>query len=446
MARMAIRPFLFVTLGLLVSVGACSDKTTLPGPTGTGGGGAGQASALPCAVDDILELRCKQCHDSEPQFGAPMPLSNREDLLAKTLDGSMTVIDLAIERMKDDGAIMPPPPNPAATAAEIAVLESWVDAGHPAREAGAMCDGGGGNGGGGGGPDCEPDLQIQAAAPFSMPATSLDEQVCFGIDIPGGDAKRHITMIAPKIDNSKILHHILLLKSPTAVSPEPTKCSVVNAEWKLLYAWGPGTPALSLPSAAGLPLAAGESTHFVLQVHYSNLTGLENQVDQSGLELCTTTDLREHDADIMALGSANFSGIAPNATSELSCSSTIPKELAPLFPITVYQSWPHMHQKGHRLSTMVEHDEGETSTLVDVDNYSFDYQITYPTDMKVDVGAKITTTCAWKNNTPNAIDFGEETSDEMCFNFISYYPKIDVPQWHWLLPAASADCGAVTVE
>jgi len=270
--------------------------------------------------------------------------------------------------------------------------------------------------------------------------------VCFGVEVPATGTKRHITVIAPKIDNSKIIHHILLLSSPTAVSPEPTGCALAGSDWKLLYAWGPGTPPHKLPSEAGFPIEASEDMHLVLQVHYSNLAMLENQSDHSGLDLCTTTDLREHDADIMALGGVGFSGIAPNAISSLSCSTEIPALLAPFLPLKVFQSWPHMHQTGHRLSTVAEHPGGETSTLADVKNYSFDYQITYPNDVELEAGTLMKTTCAWKNDTPQSISFGEKTEDEMCFNFVSYYPRIEAEEWHWLLPAITANCDPIVVE
>jgi hypothetical protein len=376
-----------------------------------------------------------------------MPLTSLEDLLAKGLDGTTRVADLAVARMKSDGPIMPPPPNSAASATDIGIIEDWIASGHPARTGGENCHGTGGNGGsGGGGANCEPDIKVRASTPFEMPSTSSDEQVCFGVDLPATSDKRHITMIAPNIDNSKIIHHILLLSSPTAVDPLPKLCGVVNPDWKLLYAWGPGTPALALPAAAGLPLEADEETHFVLQIHYNNVNGLEGETDLSGLDLCTTTDLRQHDADVMACGGAGFSGIAPNATSHLDCTTDIPAAISGFLPLTIYQSWPHMHQLGAAFSSVAEHAGGSTSALAEVEDYSFEYQITYPNDVELNIGDTVKTRCTWQNDTPQAVNFGEDTGDEMCFNFVSYYPRIEAPMWHWFLPSAIADCSEVVVE
>ncbi len=391
----------------------------------------------------MLADRCQQCHSAEPKFGAPMPLVTRADLLATTLDGQDTVADRSVTRMSADDKRMPQPPNAAATTAEIAMMQTWIDAGSPARGATEMC-GGTGGGGAGGAVNCEPDLSLVGQQPYEMPATSSDEQVCIGVSLTPSDTKRHITAILPRIDNSTIIHHMLLLQSPTAVSPTPSTCGFTQAEWKLLYAWGPGTPPHVLPQAAGFPLNANEEVHFVIQIHYNNLQGLVGETDLSGMDLCTTTNLRANDADIMAFGGTGFSGIAPMATSQLDCNSSIPALVDAYFPITIFQSWPHMHQLGKALRSTVE-TGANSQVLADVTDYDFDYQLTYPNDqIVVDVGDSVRTTCTWENTTGSSVGFGEDTGDEMCFNFVAYYPRVEAPLWSWLAPAQAATCNMTT--
>lgn len=425
--------------GVLVLV-ACGDEVSTTGPGGAGAGAGGASAELPCDLSEMLADRCGACHGAETQFGAPMSLVSRADLMAAALDGERTVAEAAVLRMGADDGRMPQPPNAPATSAEIALVSNWIDAGYPARGAGETC-GGGGSGGGGGGPlGCEPDVALTAAEPFEMPSTSSDEQICFGIDVPANELKRHITAIVPRIDNTTIIHHILLLQAPTAVSPTPAPCAFTQLDWKLLYAWGPGTPPHVLPEAAGFPIDAGEDAHFVVQVHYNNLQGLVGEKDQSGVDLCTTTDLRDNDADIMAFGSTSFSGLTPMATSQLECTTPVPQTVDAFFPVYVFQSWPHMHQLGQGLYGAVE-SGNDTTVLVDVDDYDFNYQTTYPNAaIPIDVGDTIRTRCTWDNTTANAVGFGEDTADEMCFNFVSYYPRIEAPLWSWLLPSQSASC------
>jgi hypothetical protein len=42
--------------------------------------------------------------------------------------------------------------------------------------------------------------------------------------------------------------------------------------------------------------------------------------------------------------------------------------------------------------------------------------------VQLETGDQVITTCTYDNDTDKAVRFGEDTSDEMCFNFASYYP------------------------
>ncbi len=433
--RLAL-PSALLTFAVL-AVG-CTDGGANPPSTAGAGGASHDGEGLPCEVSELLAARCQSCHSSPTKFGAPMPLVTRADLIAPLFGGQGTVGELSLERMKADKP-MPPPPNERATDAEIAAFEAWVDVGMLAASAAEEC-GGGGSGSGGAGPGCTPDLAVTPLAAFSMPEDEIDAHICFGIDVPASDVARHITAIVPRIDNEAILHHLLFMQAPKSVSPDPAPCDVTASDWKLLYAWGPGTPAYVLPEEAGFPLAAGETGHFVLQVHYNNLKGLAGQVDQTGMDLCTTTALRPHDADIMAFGGMQFT-LPPNAASELTCETTVP--VIPGLPLTVFQAWPHMHTKGASLTTAIDHG-GSTEVLADVPNYDFDYQVTYPATGKLNAGDVVRTRCGWQNDTGKSVPFGENTANEMCFNFVTYYPRVELAQWHWLLPAATAECQLVT--
>jgi hypothetical protein len=46
-----------------------------------------------------------------------------------------------------------------------------------------------------------------------------------------------------------------------------------------------------------------------------------------------------------------------------------------------------------------------------------------PTPITVQTGDVITTTCTYTNPTNQMVRFGENTGNEMCFNFALYYPK-----------------------
>ncbi len=441
------RAVFFASLAFLAL--ACGDDGTggsggsgAAGPGGSGAGGSGAASngGLPCDVAELLAETCQSCHASTPKFGAPMSLVTRADLLAAPPQHpAATVGEALVGRISDTAEPMPPPPDLPLDAASKAILEAYVAAGMP--ESDEACGGAGGGGAGGMPPlGCEPDISLTPSAPFEMPSDADDLYVCFGVEAPS-DVARHITAISPRIDNESIIHHILLLQSTEPVSANGEPCDFVNIDWKLVYAWGPGTPALELPEEAGFPLGPSDPGHFVIQIHYNNIQGLVGETDQSGIDFCTTTELRANDADIAAFGGTQFDPILPNSTQTTTCETPVPALVDPFFPVTIFQSWPHMHQLGRQFTSVIEKADGSTLMLADVPNYDFEYQVTYPNpNYTLDVGDTVRTSCTWENTTQTTANFGENTTDEMCFNFVAYYPRVTATQWHWLLPSSLAQC------
>lgn len=422
---------------------ACSDDGDTAGAgaagAGTSSGGGTPGAGLPCDVRTILQENCWSCHSDPPKFGAAMPLVDRDDLLAEpkgTAKGSFATVGEAVLARLDEGS-MPPSPNLPLDDAKKAVLRSYIEAGAPESQA-ACSDGGGGQGGSYELP-CTPDVILKPIAPYEMPQSTVDEYVCFGVEAPS-DIARHITAIAPQIDNETIIHHILLLQAPEAVTAQGEPCDFVNLDWKLIYAWGPGTPPMVLPEEAGFPIGPSEPGHFVLQMHYSNIQGLSGQKDQTAMGLCTTDQLRPNDADVMAFGGTDIQ-IGPNGTTTLACDMPIPALVDPYFPVTIFQAWPHMHQLGRAMDSYITKAGGEVINMANVPNYEFEYQVTYPVpQVQLDTGDTFTTKCTWENTTGQQVSFGEETQDEMCFNFVSYYPRVNATQWHWLLPSQGPTC------
>ncbi|MDP3155132.1 MAG: hypothetical protein Q8N23_20800 [Archangium sp.] len=94
--------------------------------------GVAPTGDLPCEVAQVLAKHCLSCHGPTPGSGAPDSLVTRADLLEESFRGG-TLGARSVERMKDTQFPMPPAyAGPRATAAEIAAVERWVDAGQPA--------------------------------------------------------------------------------------------------------------------------------------------------------------------------------------------------------------------------------------------------------------------------------------------------------------------------
>lgn len=438
-------------LSLPLSLAACGGGNNDAGPGGGGPGGQGGGSAggaggagggapsagLPCDVDEALQKNCQLCHGASPKFGAPMPLVTRADLVAPLKsDPSKKVYEQIPVRIHDAEKPMPPPPN-VLTDADAAILDAWANAGAPAGD-GAECEGTGGSGGAGGSTDlkCTPDVILQPGTPWAMPKDTTDEYVCYGVDVQLGE-KRHVTALAPLIDNATIVHHMLLFSSKSSYSSTPQPCGGSNMG-QLVGVWAPGGGALELPVEAGYPLEG--TAHFVLQIHYSNLMGLDGQKDSSGYQLCTTNELRPNDADILAFGTYQIN-VPAQGSADITCDLTVPAGLPELHAIA---AMPHMHKLGTTISTQVH--PGGAGAPVDLgtaDPWNFESQIwtMMGPDVSVKAGDKVSTRCAWDNPTSKDVKFGEQTSDEMCFGFVMYYPRITVPNWVWGAPAIASKCG-----
>lgn len=116
------------------------------GGSGSAGGGIANAGgAAPtgtgplCDVLALLRQKCQSCHSNPPSpRSVPMSLVSYADLVAPAVgDPSLSTVEMCIQRMQDASSPMPPAPATAATAADIRVLQAWIDAGEP-----STCDGG----------------------------------------------------------------------------------------------------------------------------------------------------------------------------------------------------------------------------------------------------------------------------------------------------------------
>jgi copper type II ascorbate-dependent monooxygenase-like protein len=419
---------------------------SVPGAAAPGAGGGAtvtSATGLPCDVDAVLKAHCQTCHASQPQFGASVPLVTWDDLQkpAPGANAGKKVYELLQSRIHDDARPMPPSPQPRLDAKDAATVDTWIAAG--AKASAATCTGAAA-------PDgvkplsCTPDTVLKATKPFVMqPGSALDQYTCFGVDIDV-QKKRHVTALAPHVDNKQIVHHILLFQTNTAESTEPFPCEAFgSAAWKLVAGWAPGGTNLELPPEAGFPENVG-TTHWVVQVHYNNAKA-QTGTDQSGYELCTTETLRPNDAGVLAFGSTSFS-IPPRSTTTVRCDYPLGPQFA---NVKLFNASPHMHTRGAALSTeRLPGGTGTPETILDQKAFSFEAQANYPITKSVAPGDVMRTRCTWKNPGDTAIGFGEGTSDEMCFDFIGYYPNIPdqapfgIPIFTWITPSANATCAA----
>lgn len=405
-----------------------------PASSGLFGYGGSGPTGLPCDVLDVVKAKCQNCHGAQPSYGSPMSLMTAADFAAPAKSNpKKTVADLVSERIHDAAKPMPPPPT-TMSAVELETMDTWLGAGVPESKESCSTSSSSSSSSTGGPITCVPDIPLRAKSAWNMPKDTPDEYVCIGVDVVVAE-KRHITAILPAIDNTTIAHHILLYETATAYDPNPTPCAAGGpANGRIISVWAPGGQAVEMPPEAGMPLTG--TTHYMMQMHYSNLMQLSGQTDLSGFDLCTTANLRANDADIVAFGTLNIN-VPAHGKSDRTCDLTLPAVIPTL---NVFNVMPHMHKLGTVISAQVKHAAGDTLELTSRNPWSFDNQYWEQVVTTVGPGDKISVRCAWNNPTAQDVKFGEGTSDEMCYVFGAYWPRISLPSWSWQVGAAGSQC------
>jgi hypothetical protein len=379
---------------------------------------AGAADSEWCDALAVLRQNCQSCHAEQPQFGAPMSLVSFADLEAPSVSDAMqSVRERVSARIHDAQRPMPPG---GMSAANVAILDAWLDAG----------------GGAGADPtcaglapapvptesadfvwpeDCEEFFTLTTssrtnpAEKYVVPAGS-EEHPQFIFDAPWGNDDVQVLAHRPITDNSRILHHWILYENSTG------GLFGGGLGGKFLVGWAPGSQGnTGMPDDVGMYMPGGADT-LRLDVHYYNLGSTQAESDASGVELCITRTPRPFTATVSGLtGNANARvGRSDNATS---CTVN----LTGTDQVTFLSVSPHMHKLGVHAKLELTRD-GQTTALHD-GPFDFEDQRIYELDnVAIRDGDVLTTTCSYENDTGRSVGFGENSDDEMCFNFVTYYP------------------------
>ncbi|MEW5854406.1 MAG: hypothetical protein AB2A00_36865 [Myxococcota bacterium] len=428
----------------------CASSTTEPeggtssGSTSSSSGGSTSSSAssssggdtpLPCAVDAILQAHCQRCHNSPPRYGAPMQLMTHEHVQRPAVsDPERNVYELMSVRIHDENA--PMPPGGGLTEAELATLDGWIAQGAPARTE-ASCDPPDGgtsssSSSGGVGPDelpCEPQHFFRAHAAgtiagFHVPETADNLYECFAFNSPFTDSEQAVAW-APIIDDERVVHHWILYRTHTPQTDGEVGPCNMPSDATFVTGWAPGGGNVVMPEGVSLELG-GSNSWYILQLHYWNVPGYSDAMDRSGVALCTEPAPRAQVAGVVTLGSVDID--IPAGAVDHAVTGTCTARMQD--PVYVLSSAPHMHLLGRSVETTITRSSGVAETLIRVDPWDSGLQASYvhAPPVRIERNDVLTTTCVYNNDTGARVTFGEETEDEMCFNFIVVYPITQIPE------------------
>jgi hypothetical protein len=393
-------------------------------PPGDAGARTPQASALPCDVEAALVRACSTCHGATPTGGAPMSLVTHADLHRMAPSG-VPMWERAAARLADGSM----PQRPITISSEDrAALEAYFDASAmPTRPAGETCD-----------PvappvvdevgpaalPCTPSHSFRAHAPgdrtrpftLSVPERTPNQYTCFVFENPF-PAGTEATAWAPDIDVDRVLHHWILWGSDTAPrgGADIVTCDVLpTGDAAFVMGWAPGGRNVVLPDDVSLEL---RHRYYYLQVHYYDTTGATEN-DQTGVSICTTPTPRANTAGVLTVGDVGLY-IPPRGTGsgEHTCRDFTGE-------LNVLSSSAHMHQIATSFRSEVVRRDGSSTVLSDIPVWDFgDQQVTFQDPIvRVSPGDGIRVRCNYRNPESYPVTFGENSEQEMCFDFLMVYP------------------------
>ncbi|KAJ8925001.1 hypothetical protein NQ315_001166 [Exocentrus adspersus] len=205
---------------------------------------------------------------------------------------------------------------------------------------------------------------------------------------------------------------------------------------RVLAAWAMGAPPFTYPDEAALPIG-GENfnPYIMLEVHYNNPGRRADFVDSSGIRFHISSKLKEMDAGIIELGLEYTDKMAiPPGQESFSltgyCTSACTSMGLPPQGITIFGSQLHTHLTGIRVYTRHFDAYGKELPELNRDNHfstHFQKIRRLKKPVKVLPGHVLITRCDYNTmNRENITLGGFEISDEMCVNYVHYYPHTDL--------------------
>jgi len=393
---------------------ALSDATSPPDSAPTA-----DAAPAPCVPDRAVweasvkaqvEQYCGACHGGlMPQYGAPGGFDDYDALLAPSeAHPGARLVDRVAVRTAD--GTMPPTTWPRPTDEVLASIVSWASCGAltPDPREGLVSSA----------PvfvappEAPADLPFfdLAANDYALAADALDDYRCFTVTAPV-DGPRFIKRFEVKLEDPRIVHHVVLLRDVERLAPEGSySCFDMPEGSDYLYAWAPGQDALEFPEG-GLRVEPGD--RYVLQIHYNNALGLPNVADNSGVRLFHGP-AEGTEYGMVAIGPIAFS-LPGRAQTDVEGYCALSEAT------TLLAGMPHMHTLGSTFRQTILHADGSTTPIIELSGWDFDAQLFYSMPVTLAPGDRIETVCGFENE-GNLVQSGARTQDEMCFNFAYVTP------------------------
>ncbi|KXJ22553.1 DBH-like monooxygenase protein 1-like [Exaiptasia diaphana] len=215
--------------------------------------------------------------------------------------------------------------------------------------------------------------------------------------------------------------------------------------------WAVGGGPFIYPSHVGFAVGSEfAGRHFILEIHYDNPGQKSDFYDSSGMRFYYTNKLREYDAGLLSGGvvTSKWMMIPPKQQAWKTvgyCSKQCTEEALKNSPlpeggIKIFSSNLHTHLAGRAAWTQHIRNGVELPEIDRDDNYDFNFQDarTLEREIHFKPGDEIIQTCIYNTmDRENMTYGGAATTDEMCLNYLTYYP---------FLPNMSRVCRSIDLQ
>ncbi|XP_052220094.1 MOXD1 homolog 2-like isoform X1 [Dreissena polymorpha] len=273
---------------------------------------------------------------------------------------------------------------------------------------------------------------------YRFPKTAVPDKettyMCMNIKLPI-EKTYHMIASEPIIDNIDVMHHVVIYGCPgleTAPGPldKPAECGRMKTQCsEIISLWGAGGRGQCFNENMGFLVGAARSglKYAIIELHWNNPMLMSTFNDSSGYIFYMTENLRPHNAGVLTIGQAYF--LIPPFTDGHVEVGTLPATCSRQLmtgDINVASANNHMHLIGKAQITELIRNGSRVQFLANDDVYEYNSPKTFSfaDPVVVHPGDELKTTCVFDSRQRELTTFnGQATQDEMCFAFLTYYPK-----------------------
>ena len=278
-----------------------------------------------------------------------------------------------------------------------------------------------------------PDIVVKMPEPFEVPADGPDvyRNFVLKLEVPQG---KYIKALEYRPSNRRVVHHALFASDSTGkarkedeADPLPGAAGSLNIPGRLfpgsMSAWAPGREARPLPDGISMPWKNSHDLVLQLHLHPSG----KREVEQSSIGFFLTDEPpRRSMVDVMLLD-RNIDIPPGEAAFRTRDELTVPVEME------VLALFPHMHMLGRDFKITAVPPQGDSFSLIWINDWDFNWQSLYQCEppVRLPAGTKVVVEGLHDNSAANVrnpndpparVTFGEQTSNEMTAALVQLVP------------------------